>query len=480
MVRLLACVAVICASLAKAAEPLPTEAELDESFRAAAVVLERRAEAAGSAPLATMIREWNLPAPAGKIVIVAVPGAVASPPGIEPPPLRAVWDDFIAARRRRAEGLFAIALAASRQHAKGPGFAPGGCEAIRLLARVLHDDPDHERGRRAGGWVKRADRWVWPEVARRLDKGEEYSAEFGWLPPGRQERYRTGERYDRGTWISAADEAARSRTLDRAATFASDHWQIRTTAGLEAAARLAVELETTRLIWLQAFGVFQFEPAELERRFSGRGKAVAHEAFRGVVLADRAQYVAELEKLEPLIGKTNGLYWTPTRTSWFFVGSDQTPTTIHHEATHQLFAEMRKTSPLAGERCGFWAIEAAACFMESLAPTAHGWTLGGSDAGRAPAARQRLLEDGFYVPLDEVTSLGRQALQTDERLPQLYSQFSGLADFFMTGERGRYRDAFVEYLTRIYTGTVDPDTLARLCGRSYAELDEAYRHHMAR
>ena len=141
---------------------------------------------------------------------------------------------------------------------------------------------------------------------------------------------------------------------------------------------------------------------------------------------------------------------------------------------------MRPTSPLAGERCGFWAIEAAACYLESLEPAPFGWTLGGIDAGRVPAARERLLIDGLYVPLEELTSLGRRAFQADERLPAIYSQIAGLADFFMNGQRGLYREAFVEYLVRIYTGTVDPDTLARLCKRSYAELDAEYRRHLSR
>ena len=184
--------------------------------------------------------------------------------------------------------------------------------------------------------------------------------------------------------------------------------------------------------------------------------------------------------LEPMLARTLGIYWTPTQTAWFFVGEGQEPTTVHHEATHQLFAEKRRTSPLAGERCGFWAIEAAACYMESLKPTPWGWTVGGRDAGRAAVARERLVEDGFHVPLAELTALGRTAFQSDERLPQIYSEISGLADFFMNGRRAEYREAFVEYLTRIYTGTVDADTLSRLCRKSYAELDDEYRRHMAR
>jgi hypothetical protein len=95
-------------------------------------------------------------------------------------------------------------------------------------------------------------------------------------------------------------------------------------------------------------------------------------------------------------------------------------------------------------------------------------------------ARERLIDDGFYVPLAEITAMGRSRFQTDDRLPQIYSEISGLADFFMNGQRARYREAFVEYLARIYTGSVDADTLSRLCRKSYAELDDEYRHHMAR
>ena len=76
--------------------------------------------------------------------------------------------------------------------------------------------------------------------------------------------------------------------------------------------------------------------------------------------------------------------------------------------------------------------------------------------------------------------MGRREFQADARLPEIYSQISGLADFFMNGQRGRYREAFVEYLVRIYTGTVDADTLWRLCKRSASELDDEYRRHMAR
>jgi len=84
------------------------------------------------------------------------------------------------------------------------------------------------------------------------------------------------------------------------------------------------------------------------------------------------------------------------------------------------------------------------------------------------------------VPLAELANLGRRELQADQRLPQIYSQISGLADFFMNAQGGRYREAFIEYLERVYTGSVSPDTLAKLCRRSYSDLDDEYRRHMAR
>ena len=155
---------------------------------------------------------------------------------------------------------------------------------------------------------------------------------------------------------------------------------------------------------------------------------------------------------------------------------------MHHEATHQLCVEAgdpSRTSKLAGERTGFWAIEALACHMESIRPAPAGWTVGGRDAGRVPRAREILIDEEFQVPLARLTSLSREDFQSHERLEDLYAQTAGLADFLMNGSSGRFREAFLEYCGRVYAGTADADTLARLCRTSYAELDAAYRAHLA-
>lgn len=473
-----------------------TLAQLDKEWAASAASLERRAQAEGLAELAAFVRGWQLPEPADRQLVVKIPPRLERPEWVDSPAEESIWEDFCAARRARAEGLFQLALAASRAHAKIPTRAERAaagdesrpkldqqnCRAITLIYRALRDDPDHERAREAGGWVRRDGVWVWPEAAGRLDRGDDYSSEYGWLPKGRLARYQAGERFDRGRWVKA-DAVPAPKKAAEGRRCNSDHWQITSTASEAEAADLARTLEETHAAWRQVFGGFVHEPADLEKLLEGRGRIVSRDPFVAMLLANREQYVAELEKFEPTIARTLGIYWSPTRTAWFVAPQDADGdecSTVHHEATHQLFAEMRKTSPLAGERCGFWAIEAAACYMESLQPTDDGWTLGGRDAGRAPAARERLVDDGFYVPLEELCSLGRRELQADDRLPQIYSQISGLADFFMNGEQGRHREAFVEYLVRIYTGTVDADTLAKLCGSSFSDLDDAYRRHMAR
>jgi len=131
-----------------------------------------------------------------------------------------------------------------------------------------------------------------------------------------------------------------------------------------------------------------------------------------------------------------------------------------------------------GGRAGFWAVEAAALYAESITATEFGWTIGGPDAGRTPAARRLMAPDGWSLPLAELTALGREAFQAHDRIADLYDQCGGLADFFMNARGGRYRESFIVYLARVYAGIAEPDTLARLCKRSYPELDAEYRVYM--
>jgi hypothetical protein len=454
-----------------AAADEPTAAvSLKDSWRQAAPPLIADARQTCE-QLARLIERWPLPdesAAFDRQVIVTIAADLSAPVWL-PAAAEPVWQRFVYLRRQRADLLFQQAVAALERPSSSEKPA-SATEAMRLLTRVLRENPDHAQARAGLGYVENDGQWTWPNVARHLDRGKIYSATEGWLSRGQQQG-RTAQ--------SLQADANSPLPLSQALTFASDHWEIRSTAELPAAAELARRLEQTRLVWLQAFGGFAVEPTELKQRLSGHRKPRPSSSFAAVLLANRQQYIDELQRLEPRIAQTLGIYWTPTKTAWFFQGDEPPARTIEHEATHQLFAESRWTNRLAGEQCGMWALEAVACYMESLEPTAFGYSLGGRNAGRVPAARERLFEDGFFVPLQELCELGRLDLQRDPRLPQIYSQIAGLADFFLNGEEARFRDAFIDYLRLIYRGTAQPDSLWKLCNRSPGQLDEAYHNHLA-
>jgi hypothetical protein len=94
-----------------------------------------------------------------------------------------------------------------------------------------------------------------------------------------------------------------------------------------------------------------------------------------------------------------------------------------------------------------------------------------------PAARDRL-KDGFYIPLAELTPMGKSEVQRHAGLAKLYSQSTGLVAFLMDGDQGRLREPLVRYLEAVYAGRDDDETLARETATSYAELDAAYRRFM--
>jgi len=173
-----------------------------------------------------------------------------------------------------------------------------------------------------------------------------------------------------------------------------------------------------------------------------------------------------------------GMYLDGKRTAYFFAGKDYEDRTLYHEATHQLFHQSRPVAPDVGREANFWIVEGIAMYMESLRREGDYYVLGGFDDQRLYAARYRLLEDNFYVPLDELITYGMEKLQTDKRIATLYSQAAGLANFLVFYEGGRYRDALVAYLTAVYDGRDTPRTLAELAGTSYGKLDEQYRRFM--
>jgi hypothetical protein len=376
-----------------------------------------------------------------------------------------------ALRADQAESLVALAARAARERR--------AALAYELVTEAVRENPDQAQARKVLGYVRSRDAWRTPFEIRQLNANKVWHEKFGWLPKNHVARYEKGERYYRGRWMAAGEEASLRSDLARGWRIESDHYVISTNAGLEAGVALSRRLETLYSAWQQVFIGYSAGENELARRFEGRAPrrdAVQHNV---AYYRTRDEYNAALRTAQPQIDMTLGIYLANTRTAYFFVGEDDQCSTVFHEATHQLFQETRAVAADVGRKDNFWIVEGIACYMESLAQHEGYCTLGGANAARMPAARYRLLQDGFYVPLAELVTLGMDRLQHDERIARLYSQCAGLSDFLMHDGGGRYREPLVRYLDAVYSGRATTRTLAELTGVSFETLDRQYRESMS-
>ncbi len=402
------------------------------------------------------------------------------------------WKKFVSLRNEEAAELMKLADAAVTN--KQPALA------FELVREAVRENPDLERGRNILGDQRQADRWVSAESARRIRAGQVWSDKFGWLTADQLERYERGMRLYRGRWIDATEDARLHSNIRNGWRIETDHYAVITNHSLEEGVRMASRLEKLFTAWQQAFLTYYAPAAEVERWFArsaaepsdtpaskaGPSGAAPRKLFEVVYFRNRQEYIDFLKQAEPQIAMSLGYYSDRAKTAYFFAGDEQYDGTVYHEATHQLFREMRSGAVDPGRKSNFWIVEGVACYMESLAEhrllpdESYGSyiTLGGDNQGRLPAARKRLIEDNFYVPLRDLVAFGMNALQHEPRLPMIYSQSTGLTLFFMHAEGARYRPALMDYLVAVYSGRVSLDTLEKLAGQRYEELDRQYREFM--
>ena len=296
-------------------------------------------------------------------------------------------------------------------------------------------------------------------------------------------RYDAGQRLVDGRWISAETDAQRRNDIKNGWQLRTDHFLITTNHSLHAAAELAVRLERLHQVWRQLFAGFYLREHEVRALFAGeRGAPRPVRPFRVYYHRTKDEYVAALRRRQPRVAETLGIYFDTHRQAHFFAGPGENAGTLYHEAVHQLFQEMRPAVRHIGEARDFWVVEGVATYFETL--TEHldpngglYFTVGEATTGRLPAARERLA-DGFYVPLAELTRLGKNEVQRHPDIAKLYSQATGLTAFLMHSQNGRYREPLVRYLNAVYAGRDDGEALTDMTGQSYSELDAEYRQFM--
>jgi hypothetical protein len=387
------------------------------------------------------------------------------------PPDVVDWDGrLMRLRREQANALFDLARRAVRGHRVGLAY--------ELAMAAIRANPDHEALRRLLGFQKYHGRWHTAGEVQKLRDGQVWHAKFGWLPESYVRRYEQGDRHYRGRWISAAEDAKLHRDIHSGWLVDTEHYTIRSNHSLEAAAQLGAKLERLHRLWRQVFVRYYASEAQVIAMFDGRARRVRTPKYRVVYFRDRDDYNRFLRTKMANIGISIGVYYAPDRTAYFFAGEDYEDRTLYHEATHQLFHQSRAVPRDVGKDANFWIIEGIALYLESLREEDGYYVLGGFEDERMHAARYRLLKDNFYVPLEKLTTYGMERLQGDPKIATLYSQAAGLTNFLVHYDGGRYRDALVAYLGLVYSRRDTPDTLSRLTGVSYRQLDQQYRQFM--
>ncbi|HZZ27511.1 MAG TPA: hypothetical protein VFE46_05835 [Pirellulales bacterium] len=478
-------------------------------------VLANQCDAQGLPKQAEFTRQWLPERDSTMLYVFTLPASSAAPASLVQSSLaQKWWQKFMEARAAEAEKLFSLAQAAmtAKQYAL----------AFELARETVRENPDHAAARHVLGDRKAGDGWVSPEAARRLEAGQVWSEQFGWLPAERLKQYQSGERFYRGEWISAADDARFHSNIRNGWTIESDHYSVVTNNSLESGAQLAAHLEVLYQVWRQAFVGYYATPAQVEHWFAAAIQPPAasptaahptdepqptasptssggeyfispttegvgsHKLHQVLYFHDRQQYIEALHPSQPQIQLSIGFYSDNSRTAYFFASDDPYPGTLYHEATHQLFRETPPATVDPGRKNNFWIVESIAVYMESFAEhrllegESYGSyiTVGGKDAGRASLAHVHVVDDGFYVPLRELASLSMLDFQHQPQIKSIYSQIAGQALFFMHADGARYRPALMNYLLAVYTGRASPDTLERLTGQKFEQLDQQYRQFM--
>lgn len=421
-------------------------------------------------------RNWFFPRDPSRQYYVLIPreGTARPAEGASAGVLK--WhDSFRQARQDHAERLFELS-----KEALGQGQAVG---AYQLLFDVLREDPDHAPARRILGYQKDGQTWYTGFAARQSRVGKVLHPKFGWLQAEHVIRYDSGQRLFKGRWVSAADEDRFRGRIESGWRVETDHYVVKTNHSLQAGVALGSKLEELYSVWRRMFVKYYSSDHILARRLRGETVALGPaRKYQVVFFRNRGEYVAQLKREQPLIDITLGIYLGKQRKAYFFAGSEQEDATLFHEATHQLFYETtpagRRTRDDIGSDHNFWIIEGVALYMASLVRHDGYYSVGGLDAARLQAARHHVVSGDFFLPLVELVALGRQQFQTHEQIRPVYSQSAGLAQFLMDGRRGRYRDALVDYIKTVYARRDQMDTLSRLAGSSYAQLDAQYREYL--
>lgn len=371
------------------------------------------------------------------------------------------------------------------------GSSKKGYKIVACVLQTLYINPDHERARRFLGYSLHNGEWRSQWEIRNLEKGLVDDPKFGWLPEDHVEKYRQGQRYYRNQWISQAEEEKKILASSSGWRVDTEHFSILSRVSLERGVEIGRYLESYYQAWSRLFYPFIAN----EKQWTARlftDSAIVAKRHRVILYKNRAEYVRELRKYDRNASLSIGGYFPDLRCIFVY---EPDPDNVDdafellpllaHEATHQLFNECNIPHTTRGkydysklaQNANFWVAEGIAITAETfkIDEGRNRAEMGGyQNVFRITDALESLFTDKSYIPLREFAGMSRKAFQSYEDLNLLYSQAAGMAFFLMFYNDGKYCNAFVSYLYTLYQGIDAPDTLERLTGKSFEELDKEY------
>lgn len=439
---LLARIAAICllavATTARAEDATADRAAFDARFVKQLAQLADKCDELGLAEQARTTRGWIIPRASDRRYLFLAGESDPTKPADDAPKLVRFWHaKFTEHRKTQAASLFELAQKELAAHRPASAYA--------LVHEVLREDPDHAQARNIAGYSLVKGRWRQPGLVEQVQPVRIQHPKLGW----------------------AAGKYWRIKTA---------HFEITTNHSPAAGREMGRRLEELYSVWRQLFVRYWTTETALSLRF--RAKSTIRpptRRFRVTLFRTRDEYVKQLSLAQPQIAMTSGYYLDAQQTVFFFWGNGSSEATWDHEATHQLFQETRRGTEGVGRAENFWIVEGVALYMESLQRHDGYCTVGGVESGRLQYARRNALCVEFYVPLAELVAMGQSKVQEDPRIRRMYSQFGGLTHFLMDADDGRFREPLVNYLLTVYQHRDRRDTLSRLAGKSYEELDAEYR-----
>ncbi|WP_437202612.1 DUF1570 domain-containing protein [Planctomicrobium sp. SH664] len=362
--------------------------------------------------------------------------------------------------------------------------------AMQLIREVAFRDPDNPSARKLLGFVRDGNTWTTPFARSMQRKGFVDHPQFGWISKASLPRYEKGERYFDGAWVSVAKEEALRADFRNAWEIETEHFEVRTNHSLERGVQIARALEGFHDFFLREYAAFFRSPQQIQRLFDA-GAATPGDGTRRhrvYYFRNKEDYIAALEARNPNIAGSTGLYVPNDRTAYFYnddLALEQSLETMFHEAAHQLLSESALKMFDVGVTKDFWVIEGFACYIESFRPDSTVHRIGDPQHLRINWARQHALVENAVDPMRRFTELSKNQFQQapdSETLRRRYNQAAGMVHFFLHFQEGIYRDAFISYLSQVYSPVertrLRAETLEKLTGVPFETLDQQYLEHL--